>query len=100
LELRINLVQIKGIRIELVTCPFHPPVVIGVLRIVDRCQKTRVSPETTAILGGAGTFACQTERIALALVQRQPLFDEQLMFPAIPKIVLIEALPLWVSISN
>src|SRR5213083_2036854 len=50
------------------------------LRVADRCQKTGVSPDAPAILGGTGTFAGEAERVALPLVPRQDLFNEQLVF--------------------
>src|SRR6266850_949833 len=57
---------------------------------MDRFQKISISPYATAILGGTGTFAGEAHGVALASFPRQRLFDAQLVFPAIPEIVLIE----------
>jgi Metallo-beta-lactamase superfamily len=81
--------------IELATDPFQHTLVLGMLRVADRCQKTDVSPDATAILGGTGTVAGEAERVVLPLFPRQYLFNEQLVFPAIAKIILIEELALF-----
>ena len=94
LQLHVDLVQIKGLRIKRAPYPFQHLLVLGVLWIVDGFQETRVAPDATAILGGTGAFAREADGVALPLVQRQYLFHEQLVFPAIPKIILLEQLGL------
>jgi hypothetical protein len=67
---------------------------LGVLWVADRFQQTRVAPDATAILRRTGTFPREADGVALPFFQRQYFFNEQLVFPAIPKIVLIDQLVL------
>src|SRR5882762_252251 len=94
LQRHVDLVEIKGLRIKLTPYPFEHLLVLGVLWSVDGFQETGVAPDATTILGGTGPFAREADGVALPLVQRQYLFNEELVFPAIPKIVLIEQLGL------
>jgi hypothetical protein len=94
LELPVDLVLIKDVRIELASHPFQHLVMLGVLWIADRFQKTRVAPDAPAILGRTGPFAREADGVTLPLVPRQDLFHEQLVLPAIPEIVFIEELVL------
>src|SRR5215475_14588733 len=95
LELPVDLVQIKGLRIKLAPDPVQHLLMLGVLRIVDRVQKARVPPDTTAILGRTGAFACEAYRVALPCFVGEHLFNEQLVVPAIAKVILIEELILF-----
>ena len=85
LELCINLVRIK---LSPYAC--HHLVILGVLWISDRFQNTRAAADATAILGRTGAFAREADGVALPLVQRQHLFNEPIVFTAIPEIVLVE----------
>src|SRR5215472_775167 len=49
LEFPIDLVHIKGLRIKLATDPCQHLLMLGVLRILYRVQKVRVTPDATAI---------------------------------------------------
>src|SRR5262249_22448591 len=94
LELPVDLVQIKGLRIKLAPDPFQHLLMLGVLRILYSVQKARVPPDTTAILRRTGTFACEAYRVALPCFVGEHLFNEQLVVPAIAKVILLEELVL------
>src|SRR2546428_14075215 len=92
LQLHVDLVQIKGLRIKLAPYPFQHLLVLGVLGIVDGFQETDISPDATAILGGTAPFAREAERVPLALIQLQVLFLGELGIASICKILHIEHL--------
>jgi hypothetical protein len=65
LELPVDVIQIKGIWIELASHPFPHLLVLRVLRLANRLQEINVSPDATAILGGTGPFAGEAQRVAV-----------------------------------
>ena len=52
LQLHVDLVQIKDLRIKLAPYPFEHLLVLGMLWIVEGFQETGVAPDATAIFGG------------------------------------------------
>ena len=74
--------------------PLLQLVMLGVLGVADCFQQTRIAPDATTILGRAGAFPRETERVALPRLQRQDFFHEQLVLPAIPEIVFVSQLVL------
>ncbi len=92
LEFPIDLVQIKGLRIKLAPNPFHHLLVLGVLWLSYGLQQAHVPLDAPTILGRTGAFAREADGVVLRLFQWQSLFDEHLVFPAIPKVILIEEL--------
>src|SRR5262245_53158869 len=94
LELAVDLVQIKGLWIKFAPYPVHHLLMLGVLGVADGFQQTRIAPDAPTILGRAGAFPRETERVALPRLQRQDFFHEQLVLPAIPEIVFVHQLVL------
>ena len=95
LERTVDLVQIKGLWIKFATDPVHHLLMLGVLRVLYSLQKARVPPDTTAILGWTGAFACEAYRVALPCFVGEHLFNAQLVVPAIAKVILIQELVLF-----
>src|ERR687885_1569623 len=85
LELAVDLIQIKGLWIKFAPYPVHHLLMLGVLGVADCFQQTRIAPDAPTILGRAGAFPRETERVALPRLQRQYFFHEQLVLPAIPE---------------
>src|SRR5207245_2519365 len=81
----VDLVQIKGLWIKCATNPVHHLLMLGVLRVLYSLQKARVPPDTPAILGWTGAFACEAHRVALPRFVGEHLFHKQLVVPAIAK---------------
>ena len=65
------------------------------LRVLYSLQKARVPPDTPAILGWTGAFACEAHRVALPRFVGEHLFHKQLVVPAIAKVILIKELVLF-----
>src|SRR5262249_47648364 len=89
LELSVDLIQIKGLWIELASHPFQHLLMLRVLRILYSLQKARVPPDATAILGRTGAFAREAHRVGLPRFAGEHLFDKQVVIPAITKVILI-----------
>jgi hypothetical protein len=62
---------------------------------VNRFQQLSISPDATTILGRTSASAHKTHRVVLPRFQRQYLFNEQLMVPAIAEVILIAKLVLF-----
>src|SRR6266699_4704577 len=77
LELPVDLIQIKGIWIELASHPFQHRLMLGVLRILYSVQKARVTPDATAILRRTGAFAREAHRVVLPRFAGEHLFNKQ-----------------------
>ena len=75
---RIDLLRIEVLGIEFLVDPFHHVVVLGVLRIADRLQEIRISPDAAAIVGWARALAVDATRNRQAACGVKYLFDGDL----------------------
>src|SRR5487761_1552754 len=85
----VDRVDFEGFGIERPSEPFPHLLVFWVAGVADRLKQVLVSRWTAAVLGWAGTAAADTAGIAGVGVRGADVLDNDLVLPAVPKVVLI-----------
>src|SRR5712671_617876 len=82
--------RIELFRIEFATDPFDHLLVLGMLRVADRRQEIRISPDAAAIVGRTGALAADADRNRQTFGSVENFFNDHLMLPAVAEVVQIQ----------
>src|SRR5260370_31814252 len=68
--------------------PLHV-LVFWMVRVADGFEEVGVAPDSAHVIGRTGAFPFQAEGIPLRRLGRQATLEQDLVFPAVPEVVLV-----------
>jgi hypothetical protein len=85
----IDFVYIERLWVETVPDPFQKLLVLRMVRVLERLQQALVSGHSAYVFGRTGARARKTNRIPHTCLWGKTVFDEELVLPPVPEIVLV-----------
>src|SRR5262249_55567102 len=89
LQFLVHCSLIESLRVEFATYPFQQFIVPAMVRVAYRFHEVSVGPGTAAVFGRARSLTSHADGILHSLFGQQSLLHDELMYPFIPKVVLV-----------
>jgi hypothetical protein len=89
-ELSIDRLKIELLEIEIAARPVEILVMLGILGIRNRLHKLLITPYTAAVLGRGRSLSSNADRIFDFRIRWEYLLHQDLVNPAVPKVVFVE----------